>query len=133
MEIGRLVERNLVTVGPTHTLLDAASMMTERNVGSAVVINEEHPGPGIISERDILRAIASGADPKTTQVDNYVTWHAVVAEPTWDVAKAARTMIRGGFRHLIVLDSEERAAGILSIRDLVAVLFPEEAAGTAVG
>ena len=122
MHIGELVRRNLVAVGPTHTLAEAASMMVDRNVGSAVVVTDE--APGIVSERDILRAIASGVDPKTAKVADHMTWNAVSAAPTWDVAQAARTMIAGGFRHLVVVD-ETREIGILSIRDLVFALFGE--------
>ena len=127
MEVGALVKRAVVTVGPTHTLTDAARLMTERNVGCAVVITED--APGIVSERDILRAIAAGADPATSVVGDHMTWNAVVATPGWDVEQAARTMIERGFRHLVVVE-DGTEVGFLSIRDLVAALLDQESAAT---
>lgn len=123
MEIGQLVKRAVVTVGPGHTLAEAAQRMTDRNVGAAVVLFDDE-GPGIISERDILRAIAGGCDLRSATVGDHMTSKAVVGSSSWDVNRAARTMIAGGFRHLVVVDQGSEL-GILSIRDLVEVLVPE--------
>ena len=71
MEIRDLVVRDLVTVGPTHTLAQAAKLMNGKRVGSAIVLTEE--APGILSERDVLRAVAEGADPETATVGHYMT------------------------------------------------------------
>jgi CBS domain-containing protein len=125
MEIRELVARDLVTVGPTHTLAHAARAMHARKVGSAIVVTDE--GPGIISERDVLRAVADGADLETATVADYMTWNAIVATSAWDTQTAARTMLEGGFRHLVVVDGVEEV-GILSIRDLMAGLLPAEPA-----
>lgn len=129
MEIRELVVRDLVTVGPTHTLTQAAQMMTARRVGAAIVLTDE--GPGILSERDVLRAVAEGADPNSATVGEYMTWNAIVATSAWDTMTAARTMLEHGFRHLVVVDGVEEI-GILSIRDLVAGLLGA-AAGTSSG
>ncbi len=119
MEIRDLVVRDLVTVGPTHTLAHAATLMNAKKVGSAIVLTDE--APGIISERDILRAVAEGADTGTATVADYMTWNAIVATSEWDVMAAARTMQEYGIRHLVVIDgSSASEIGILSIRDLVA-------------
>ncbi|HVL82271.1 MAG TPA: CBS domain-containing protein [Actinomycetota bacterium] len=126
MHVGALVRRAVVTIGPTHTLHDAAARMAEHNVGAAVVLTED--APGIISERDILRAIARGLDPSTEVVGDHMTWNAVVATPQWDVATAARTMTERGFRHLLVVD-EGSEVGIFSIRDLVAALVEDGVLG----
>lgn len=133
MEIRDLVVRDLVTVGPTHTLAQAAKMMHAKRVGSAIVLTEE--SPGILSERDVLRAVADGADPAVATVGDYMTWNAIVATPAWDTLEAARTMLEHGFRHLVVLDGASSAeVGILSIRDLMAGLLgftrPERGPGT---
>ena len=125
MQLGSLVRRAVVTVGPTHTLADAARRMAERNVGAAVVLTDD--APGIISERDLLRAVAGGADLDIATVGEHMTWNAVVATPAWDVETAARTMIERGFRHLVVVQ-EGAEVGILSIRDLVGALLGEEIA-----
>lgn len=122
MRVGELMRRDLVSVGPTHTLRQAAKLMAEHNVGSAVVRTDE--APGIVSERDVLRAVAEGADPDEATVGDHMTWDAVVASPSWDVYEAVRTMIRGGFRHLIVVE-DGREVGILSIRDIAIHLLPE--------
>ncbi len=117
MEIRDLVVRDLVTVGPTHTLAQAAKLMNGKRVGSAIVLTEE--SPGILSERDVLRAVAEGADPDAATVGDYMTWNAIVATSEWDMMEAARTMLEHGFRHLVVIDGAHEV-GILSIRDLMA-------------
>ena len=122
MEIRDLVVRDLVTVGPAHTLAQAAKLMSAKRVGSAIVLTDETPG--ILSERDVLRAIADGADPAEATVGDYMTWNAIVATSDWDVMQAARTMLANGFRHLVVIDgTSTQEIGILSIRDLMAGLL----------
>jgi CBS domain-containing protein len=119
MEIRDLVVRDLVTVGPAHTLAQAAKLMSAKRVGSAIVLTEE--SPGILSERDVLRAVADGADPTVATVGDYMTWNAIVATSAWDTMEAARTMLEHGFRHLVVIDGASSSeVGILSIRDLMA-------------
>ena len=117
MEIRDLVVRDLVTVGPAHTLAQAAKLMNGKRVGSAIVLTDE--SPGILSERDVLRAVAEGADPDSATVGDYMTWNAIVATSEWDTMEAARTMLQNGFRHLLVIDGSSEV-GILSIRDLMA-------------
>jgi CBS domain-containing protein len=122
MEIRDLVVRDLVTVGPAHTLSQAARLMSAKRVGSAIVLTDETPG--ILSERDVLRAVADGADPAVATVGDYMTWNAIVATSEWDVMQAARTMLANGFRHLVVIDgASTQEVGILSIRDLMAGLL----------
>ena len=117
MEIRELVVRDLVTVGPSHTLALAAKLMNGKRVGSAIVLTEE--APGILSERDVLRAVAEGVDPEQATVADYMTWNAIVATSELDTMEAARTMLENGFRHLLVIDGAQEI-GILSIRDLMA-------------
>ncbi|HKY74829.1 MAG TPA: CBS domain-containing protein [Acidimicrobiia bacterium] len=119
MEIRDLVVRDLVTVGPAHTLAQAAKLMSAKRVGSAIVVTDE--SPGILSERDVLRAVAQGADPNEATVGDFMTWNAIVATSEWDTMEAARTMLEKGFRHLVVIDGvSAHEVGILSIRDLMA-------------
>lgn len=108
----------VVSVGPGHTLREAARLMADRKVGAAVVMDPEAPGPGIITERDVLRAIAAGKDPETEQVSAHLTADAVAAAPAWSMEEAACAMVRGGFRHLLVVDGAD-VAGIISVRDIV--------------
>jgi CBS domain-containing protein len=108
----------VLTVGPDQPLRDVARQMTERNVGAAVVLDPDAAGPGIVTERDILRAYAeervTGDDP----AQNYATERAVFAAPDWSLEHAADVMVRGNFRHLIVVDGSE-IVGLLSMRDIV--------------
>ncbi|HEV3071493.1 MAG TPA: CBS domain-containing protein [Solirubrobacteraceae bacterium] len=108
----------VLSVGPSHTLRDAARLMSERHVGAAVVNDPDGNGPGIVTERDILLSLGSGQDPDTEQVGAHVTSEVVYAAPEWSLEEAASAMVRGGFRHLIVIEQGE-IIGILSVRDIV--------------
>jgi CBS domain-containing protein len=107
-----------LTVGPSHTLRAAARAMAGKRVGAAVVIDPEQPGPGILTERDILEAIAAGQDPDSELVADHLSSNLTFAAPDWSLERAAEAMVRGGFRHLVVMDGGE-TAGVLSMRDIV--------------
>ena len=124
MTIEPLMSRSIVSVGPDHVIAEAARRMAERHVGSAVVLTEDGH-PGIITERDILRAVAQGVDLEKTAVADYMTSSVITATPSWDVVQAAKCMADGGFRHLTVVDERGSVMGVLSIRDLVAALLEE--------
>ena len=124
-----VTRQEVLAVEPEHTLSEAARRMRDRGVGSAVVIEEADPG--IITERDLLRALADGADPTSTKVGAYMTPNAVTITLTWHVVDAARTMIERGFRHLIVLDDAGQIVGMLSIRDMVRALLKDRQASFA--
>ena len=108
----------ILAVGPSHTLRDAARLMSQRGVGAAVVIDPDGHGPGILTERDVLTSIGAGQDPDQELVADHLTRDVVFAEPTWSLEEAAAAMVRGGFRHLIVVEHGE-TVGILSVRDVV--------------
>jgi CBS domain-containing protein len=108
----------VLTVGPRHTLREVARLMSERAVGAAVVMDPEGHGPGIITERDILLSLGAGEDPDLESVGDHLTREVVYAAPEWSLEEAAAAMVRGGFRHLIVLEQGE-TVGILSVRDVV--------------
>ncbi|MCU1693517.1 MAG: hypothetical protein JWM64_2608 [Frankiales bacterium] len=110
----------VLTVGPAHTLRQAATQMADRKVGAALVMDPDADGPGILTERDVLLAVAAGQDPERELVGDHLTADAVSAEPDWDLERAAATMVRGGFRHLVVCDGPD-VVGVLSVRDLVRV------------
>jgi CBS domain-containing protein len=107
----------VVEVGPGHTLIQAARAMSDRNVGAAVVGDPDGAGPGIITERDVLRAVAHGEDPSEVLVGSHTTTSVVYAEPSWSLDDAARAMVEGGFRHLVVMRGSE-VAGVISVRDI---------------
>jgi signal-transduction protein with cAMP-binding, CBS, and nucleotidyltransferase domain len=109
-----------VTVGPSHTLRQAATAMVERNVGAALVFDDEAPTPGIVTERDVLRAVGSGEDPDVAVVGLHMTESVITAAPDWSLEHAAAEMSRRSVRHLVVFDAGE-VVGILSMRDIVRV------------
>jgi CBS domain-containing protein len=108
----------VLTVGPRHSLRAVARLMSDRAVGATVVMDPEGHGPGIITERDILLSVAAGQDPDGQSVGEHLTRDVVYAAPDWSLEEAAAAMVRGGFRHLIVLEQGE-TVGILSVRDVV--------------
>jgi CBS domain-containing protein len=118
MQVHEGMSGTVLTVGPGHTLRAVARLMSERKVGAAVVMDPDGNGPGIITERDILTSLGAGEDPDEQLVAEHLTRDVVFAAPDWSLEEAAGAMVRGGFRHLIVLDGAE-TVGILSVRDIV--------------
>ncbi|HWB71467.1 MAG TPA: CBS domain-containing protein [Egibacteraceae bacterium] len=108
-----------VTVGPDHTLRQAAQVMAQRNTGAALVLDPDGAGPGIITERDVLRSVAADEDPDREIVREHLTPEVTVTVPDADLRAAATAMINGGFRHLVVVSEDSQVLGMLSIRDIV--------------
>jgi CBS domain-containing protein len=108
----------VLTLGPAHTLREAARQMSARRVGAAVVTDSEHAGIGILTERDILDSVGAGQDPDAELVADHRTSDVVFASPGWTLDHAADAMVRGNFRHLVVVDGHE-VVGLLSMRDIV--------------
>jgi CBS domain-containing protein len=119
---------DVLTIMPGRSLREAARFLSEHNVGSAVIFDPEQPGPGIVSERDIVRSLGKGEDPDQELVGNHLTANAAFADADWDLEKAADAMARGGFRHLVVVSGGE-VRGIISMRDIMAVWRPSARAG----
>lgn len=122
----------VLTIGPTHTLRQAAALMSARRVGAAVVLDPDGTGIGILTERDILNSVGLGEDPDSERAHAHTTTDVVFAAPTWTLDDAAHAMSRGGFRHLIVLERDE-PVGIVSVRDIIRCWAPvrERPAATA--
>src|SRR2546423_5789004 len=108
----------VLTIGPAHTLRQAARMMSARRIGAAVVIDPEHAGIGILTERDILDSVAAGEDPDAELAAQHRTEDLTFASPDWTLEQAAAAMVKGGFRHLVVVEDHD-VAGLLSMRDIV--------------
>lgn len=110
----------VVTVGPNHSLREAARRMTERQVGAAVVMmDSQASGPGIITERDILQSNGRGEDIDAERVGDHLTSELIYAFPDWPLENAAQKMSARGFRHVIVLGASGAPVAILSMRDIV--------------
>ncbi|MET8469585.1 CBS domain-containing protein [Streptomyces sp. NPDC006422] len=114
----------VLTIGPNHTLRQAARLMSARRVGAAVVLDPDGIGIGILTERDILNALGGNQNPDFETAGTHTTTDVVFAAPSWTVEEAAAAMAHGGFRHLIVLDGQE-PVGIVSVRDIIRHWAPE--------
>jgi CBS domain-containing protein len=120
MQVSEGMSEVVLTVGPTHTLREAARMMVEKGTGAALVTDDEWPVPCIVTERDILLSIGGGEDPDVERVADHMSGSVISAAPDWSLERAASEMSRRGVRHLIVFDAGE-VIGVLSIRDIVRV------------
>src|SRR3954447_23497350 len=132
MKVREAMTERVLTITPGRTLRDAARFMAEHNVGAAVIIDPEQPGPGIVTERDVVRSLGAGEDPDSEIVANHLTARATFADGDWGLAGAASAggdggrggaadaVARGGFRHLVVV-SDGEVEGIISMRDIMHV------------
>jgi CBS domain-containing protein len=117
VQLGELMTEELLSVAPEDTLGEAAQQMADDNVGSAVVLDHGRL-IGILTERDLLRAMAGRVHPSEGRVREWMTGDPVVASETTTTDEAARLMLAHGFRHLPVVDGD-RTLGIVSLRDVV--------------
>jgi signal-transduction protein with cAMP-binding, CBS, and nucleotidyltransferase domain len=110
----------VLTLGPNHTLREAAEQMTAKGIGAALVATDESPVPCIITERDILHSLGAGQDPDTERVGDHMSDAVIAASPEWSLERAAAEMSRRSIRHLVVYDDSD-LVGVLSMRDIVRV------------
>jgi CBS domain-containing protein len=120
--VADLMTRTLLTITEDATLREAAAKMAERGVGAAVVLDGERL-VAILTERDVMRAVAAGRDG-SAPVSEWMTRHPDTIEPSDTTDHAATLMIHGGFRHLPVVE-EGMVVGIVSIRDLMRVALDD--------
>jgi signal-transduction protein with cAMP-binding, CBS, and nucleotidyltransferase domain len=114
---------DVLTITPGRTLRDAARFMVKHNVGALVIMDPEQPGPGIITERDVVRSLGAGEDPDQELVSEHLTSKAAFADAGWGLEEAADAMAGGGFRHLVVVQDGD-VRGIISMRDIMHVWRP---------
>jgi CBS domain-containing protein len=122
--VGRIMSRELVSVPASATLAAAAEKMSGGRVGAALVMEGESL-VGILTERDVLRAVGQGRVEGSTVAD-WMTRDPETIEPSESTDMAATLMIHGGFRHLPVVEGG-RVVGIVSIRDLMRVVLDDAA------
>ena len=118
------MSRDLLTVEPGVKLTEVAERMVARDVGAVIVLDGKRL-VGILTERDVLRAVAGGLDESTT-VDDWMTRDPDTLETDETTREAATLMIHGGFRHLPVTEGGE-VVGMLSIRDLMRIVLDDSA------
>ena len=117
--LGQVVSSVAITVSPTTTAREIAEQMTANDIGLVVVAGEGRL-LGVVSERDLVRALAEEADPDDERAADIMSVDVVSAETTTTIAEAAEMMIDGGIRHLPVVDGG-RVVGVASIRDVISV------------
>jgi CBS domain-containing protein len=119
MTVADALRERVVAITTDQTLEEAARIMLDRGVTALVVIDTESRDPGIITERDLGRAMASVADPRKQLVRDFLTADVIAATCDWTLERAARTMTKGHIRHLMVVDGH-KVIGILSMTEIVA-------------
>ena len=123
MTVGEVMSGNILTVEATTPLAEAAARMSDRSVGAILVLTGDAVS-GILTERDVLRAVATGG-VEGTNVAAWMTRDPETVDADESTRQAASIMIHGGFRHLPVLDGG-KPVGIVSIRDLMRVVVDDE-------
>lgn len=126
MEVREGMSDLVLTIGLGHTLREAARMMSDRKVGAAIILDEESPGPRIISERDILISVGKGEDPDEECVRDHMSDSVITASPDWSLERAASEMAGRGIRHLVIVEGPD-VVGMLSMRDIMRVWTSEGA------
>jgi signal-transduction protein with cAMP-binding, CBS, and nucleotidyltransferase domain len=120
MQVREGMSNVVLAIGPGHTLREAARLMTDKGVGAAIVIDDESPGPRIISERDVLNSIGRGEDPDAELVSEHMSDTVITAGPDWSLERAASEMAKRGIRHLVIVE-DAHPTGVLSMRDIMRV------------
>jgi CBS domain-containing protein len=123
--VGDIMTTGLFSIEPTTTVAEAATVMGERRIGSALVMDGDRL-LGIFTERDIVRALGEHFDAAGHPVSEWMTAEPRTVEPSTPVGDALRLMLDGNFRHLPVTEGD-RVAGIVSMRDLTAAGVSETA------
>lgn len=113
----------IVSLPPDATVAEAIRVMAEKNMGSAMIVQDDKL-VGIFTERDLLLKIsAKGLDPSKVRLSEVMTPNPVTAKPDWTAAEALEVMAYYGFRHLPVVDDHGRVVGIVSIKDVCRALI----------
>lgn len=118
MNVSHILTRAMITITSEDTILAAAKLLVEKNIGLLVVTQPEGQLVGVISERDIIKVIASGR-MLATSVGDVCTKNVVTVRANSDVAEAAKAMNKHGIRHVVVVDESDKLVGVVSMRDLV--------------
>ena len=119
MDLSKIASVPAATVSPTSTVFDAVQLMNDQRVG-AVAIADDKTLVGIFTERDLMiRVVLKGKDPKTTQIGDVMTGECISAKKDMSMGEALQIMTEKHFRHLPVVDDDNKVLGLLSIRNLL--------------
>ncbi len=120
MKVSDIVARSLITISSDETVIEATRRMVQNNIGLLVVCDNKDSTKlaGVLSERDIIKAIASGGRLPDT-VSALCTKNVITVKADSDVAEVAKSMNRHKIRHVVVVDDANAPKGVVSMRDLV--------------
>jgi CBS domain-containing protein len=124
MQVRNLMKQPVVTVSADPSVRQAARRMQEHTIGSVVVTDGDRLA-GILTERDVLHAVAEDRDLDQTSAAELMTAELVTAGPNWEVVVAASVMTSNRIRHLVVMNNDE-LLGVLSLRDVLSVYLPDQ-------
>lgn len=117
MLLKEIMRADVVDVEPAATLQEAAQAMKDGKI-SSVLVTEDGYLIGILTERDMVKAVAEGIDTEVVHVRDYMTPAPVAVTPDTSVEEGVQIMLEHGFRHLPIVDGERELKGVVSIRDL---------------
>ena len=118
--------RVAVTMRPSETVMAAVHKLAKHDRGSIMVCDDEGKLLGIITERDIVRkCLTSGKDLDKTKIQDIMTARVVIAKPEDDLSYAINAMKKAKIRHIPIVDAQEKAIGMISMRDLLGVQLEE--------
>lgn len=109
---------NVITITPNKEIRQAVALLTEKNIGALVVVDEQHQPVGILSERDIIRQAASDEGVFSMKVADLMTTKVITGLPNDDAFSIAHTMTEKRFRHMPIME-EGKLVGIVSIGDIM--------------
>jgi CBS domain-containing protein len=120
LTVADALRERVVAITTDQTLEEAARIMLDRGVTALAVLDVDSRDPGIITERDLGRAMTSDTDPRKRLVGDFLTLDVIAATADWTLERAARTMIAGHIRHLMVVRGDHKVIGILSMTEIMA-------------
>ena len=118
-KVGAFVKRPPLTATQDATLLDVVKIMATHNVGLVAVVDEAGRPLGVVSERDVIRALARGVQLSAKAIEVGTRENLLTAKPEDDIYPAIKKMRERGTRHILVVDDAGKLVGVVSIRDLI--------------
>ncbi len=125
MSLKPLMTKELTSLPSAATVLDAAKYMTDMNVGSVIVVDDDKPS-GILTDRDIVtKVLSQDKDPKTTRIRDIMTSPAVTISEDKDIVDVTRLMSSHKIRRFPVVDANGKIIGVITLDDVLVFLGQE--------
>jgi len=118
-KVGAFVKRPPLTATQEATLLDVVKIMATHNIGLVAVVDEAGRPLGVVSERDVIRALARGVQLSVKAIEVGTRGNLLTAKAEDDIYSVVKKMRERGTRHILVVDDAGKLVGVVSVRDLV--------------